>query len=386
MYKRLCNPLLTKSFFLLGSRATGKSTLLEALFSQKCTLWLDFLDDDVFREYSQRPELLVERLAAQKTPPDWVIIDEVQKVPAILDTVHKIIFKEKQKFALTGSSARKIKRGGANLLAGRALIYHLYPLTFIEIGQDFDLLNVLQFGSLPEIVTAHSKAEAEQTVRAYVNTYLREEILIEQLVRNIRPFRQFLEVAAQCNGQILNFARMGRDCGVDGTAIERYFQILEDTHVGLMLQPFHTSIRKRQSERPKFYFFDLGVRRVLEGLIGQPVLAGNFQFGKLFEHFIILEIVRLNDYLQRDFRFSYLMTKDNAEIDLIIERPGQTAVAVEIKSSTNVETVEINKLNRLARDLTNSESIVISRETAARRVEGVMIWPWQQGVRWLFDL
>lgn len=384
MYKRLLNPLLSKSFFVFGGRSTGKSTLLHGLFADKKTLWIDLLDDRTFREYSDRPELLNERIDGGKEV-EWVVIDEVQKIPALLDTIHQIIFKKKQKFALTGSSARKLKRGGANLLAGRALVYHLYPLTFVEMGDDFDLFETLQYGSLPEILNATSKDERQETLRAYANTYLREEILIEQLVRNVAPFRRFLEVAAHCNGQIINYAKIGRDCGVDGTAIERYFQILEDTHVGFMLQPFHQSIRKRQAQKPKFYFFDLGVRRFLEGLITFPVVEGNFQFGKIFEHFIILEIMRLAEYYKKDFRLSFLMTKENAEIDLIVERPGQKTLAIEIKSSKLVDDVEISKLQRLGGDLKNSDSVIISRETTPRRVGSVSIKPWREGILSIFE-
>ena len=384
MYKRLLNPLLSKSFFIFGSRSTGKSTLLHELFADKKTLWIDLLDDATFREYSNRPELLHERIAGAAQV-EWVVIDEVQKIPALLDTIHQIIFKKKQKFALTGSSARKLKRGGANLLAGRALVYHLYPLTFVEMADDFDLFETLQYGSLPEIVNASSREEAQETLRAYVNTYLREEILIEQLVRNVTPFRKFLEVAAQCNGQIINYAKIGRDCGVDGTAIERYFQILEDTHVGFTLQPFHLSVRKRQAQKPKFYFFDLGVRRFLEGLISFPAVEGNFQFGKMFEHFIILEIMRLAEYYKKDFRLSFLMTKENAEIDLIVERPGQTTLAIEIKSATLVDEVEIGKMQRLGNDLENSELVILSRETLPRQVQDVSILPWREGILRIFE-
>lgn len=384
MYKRLLNPLLSKSFFIFGSRSTGKSTLLHELFADKKTLWIDLIDDATFREYSNRPELLHERIAGAAQV-EWVVIAEVQKIPALLDTIHQIIFKKKQKFALTGSSARKLKRGGANLLAGRALVYHLYPLTFVEMADDFDLFETLQYGSLPEIVNASSREEAQETLRAYVNTYLREEILIEQLVRNVTPFRQFLEVAAQCNGQIINYAKIGRDCGVDGTAIERYFQILEDTHVGFTLQPFHLSIRKRQAQKPKFYFFDLGVRRCLEGLISFPAVEGNFQFGKMFEHFIILEIMRLAEYYKKDFRLSFLMTKENAEIDLIVERPGQTTLAIEIKSATLVDEVEIGKMQRLGNDLENSELVILSRETLPRQVQDVSILPWREGILRIFE-
>jgi len=384
MHKRLLNPLLSKSFFIFGSRSTGKSTLLHELFADKKTLWIDLLDDATFREYSHRPELLHERIAGAAQV-EWVVIAEVQKIPALLDTIHQIIFKKKQKFALTGSSARKLKRGGANLLAGRALVYHLYPLTFVEMADDFDLFETLQYGSLPEIVNASSREEAQETLRAYVNTYLREEILIEQLVRNVTPFRKFLEVAAQCNGQIINYAKIGRDCGVDGTAIERYFQILEDTHVGFTLQPFHLSIRKRQAQKPKFYFFDLGVRRFLEGLISFPAVEGNFQFGKMFEHFIILEIMRLAEYYKKDFRLSFLMTKENAEIDLIVERPGQTTLAIEIKSATLVDEVEIGKMQRLGNDLENSELVILSRETLRRQVQDVSIQPWREGILRIFE-
>ncbi len=386
MYNRLCKPLLSKSFFLYGSRGTGKSSLLKSLFADRDCLWFDLLDDDIYRELLDRPQRLAEQIAAAAHTPEWVVIDEVQKVPAILDVVHQVIAKKKIKFALTGSSARKLKRGSANLLAGRALVESLFPLTFVELGGDFSLERMLRLGSLPEVVNAASETEAIRTIQAYASTYLREEILQEQLIRNIAPFRRFLDIAAQSNGQILNYAKIGRDCGVDSTAIERYFQILEDTLVGFFLPPFHRSVRKRQSQRAKFYFFDTGVKNGLDGSIHQPIKAGTYQYGRLFEHLVILEIHRLNEYLHRDFKLSHLRTKDDAEIDLIIERPGQKTLLIEIKSTDRVDKVDINKLIKIGSDIKNSEMIFLCSERQPRLVDSVQIMPWQTGILQIYDL
>jgi predicted AAA+ superfamily ATPase len=205
------------------------------------------------------------------------VIDEVQKAPKLLDQIHYEIEKRQIKFALTGSSARKLRRGGANLLAGRALMNHLYPLTHRELAADFVLQDVLQWGSLPEIFSAPSDLVRQEYLKTYVDSYLKEEILQEQLVRNVVPFRKFLPVAAQMNGKILNFSSMAKDLGVDWSTVKNYYQILEDTWLGFNLPIYHRSLRKQQLKGQKFYLFDLGVQRALERNLKVPV-------GRTFKH------------------------------------------------------------------------------------------------------
>lgn len=386
MYQRLCKPLLSNSFFLFGSRGTGKSTLLKRVLGPVEPLWFDLLDEDEARHFLMRPKLLEERIPQDYPPGSWVVIDEIQKIPALLDLVHRLIENRKLNFALTGSSARKLKRGGANLLAGRAFTNHLHPLTALELGKDFDLGSVLQWGSLPKVTSLATEIEKMEFLRAYCSSYLREEIKEEQLVRRIEPFLRFLDVSAQANSQIINYSKIARDSGTDSKSVERYFEILIDTLLGFFLPPFHRSVRKRQSQKSKFYLFDLGVKRALENMLRVPIQQGTFGYGRAFEHFFILECIRLNDYTRKDFRFSYLRTKDDLEIDLIVERPGEKLLLIEIKSSSQVDEVELSKLKVIKKDLEPCELWIASREKAPRYLEFATVFPWETVLRNLFDM
>lgn len=398
MYPRQCKPLMTRSFFLFGPRGVGKTTFLRQLFQETLessadpsgrVLWIDLLEADEALVFSRAPQELQRRIDALATPA-WVVVDEVQKVPALLDEVHRLTeapqYKGRVKFALTGSSARKLKRGRANLLAGRAFVNSLHPLTESELGKSFSLDEVLHWGSLPSIFSFQTHLERKEYLRTYTSTYLKEEIKEEQLVRKIDPFLRFLEVAAQTNGEILNFSKVARDSGTDPKAVERYFEILSDTLLGFFLDPFHGSIRKRQSQKAKFYLFDTGVKRALEFALDSPIPPGSSLYGRAFEHFIVLECKRLNDYHRMDFRFSYLRTKDDLEVDLIVERPGKKTALVEIKSSQNVDLTDLRKLSKIAGDFKNAEAFVFCRESYPRRVEDVSVLPWELGISRLFGI
>jgi uncharacterized protein len=187
-----------------------------------------------------------------------VVVDEIQKLPKLLDIVHSLIEKTNKYFILTGSSARKLKYGGANLLAGRAFVYHLFPFSFLELKDNFNFSTAMQFGMLPKLWSYDTDEERSLFLQAYAFTYLKEEIRGEQLTKNLDAFRRFLEVAAQCNGKIINYANLARDVGVDDKTIKEYFTILEDTLVGFLLEPFQHSFRKRLSQKPKFYFLMWG--------------------------------------------------------------------------------------------------------------------------------
>jgi predicted AAA+ superfamily ATPase len=391
MYPRLCKPLLSRSFFLFGARATGKSSLLREVFQSsefrpEDILWVNLLDPETYRILLLRPETLLEWVNGSQKNPKWVICDEIQKVPALLDVVHHLIEGKKIRFALTGSSARKLKRGGANLLAGRALINELYPLTSVETGEDFKLLDALRWGTLPEVVTADSDSLRREILRAYVGMYLREEIKEEQIVRNLDPFVRFLEVSAQCNGEITNAAKIGRDSRTDAKTILRYFEILQDTLMGFFLDPYQRSIRKVQTEKSKFYWFDLGVRRALEGTLDNSVIEGSSEFGRAFEHFLIAEIFRISKYQRREEKLFYLRTKDNVEIDLIIERSRKELWAIEIKSSKSVSLDRMGPTSALAQDLGARRLIVASREDRPRRVGKVEVLPWRMLLQELYGV
>jgi predicted AAA+ superfamily ATPase len=370
---------------MFGPRGTGKSTLikniLDSEFGKERTLWIDFLKEEEVHAFVRNLSELEERLGALAQPVDWVVIDEVQRVPHILNTVHRLIEQKKLRFALTGSSARKLKRGAANLLAGRAFVNSLHPLTHLELGDDFDLSHAMSWGTLPKAVNLVAELEKKEFLRSYANTYLREEIREEQWVRKIEPFIRFLEVAAQSNGQILNYAKIANDCHTDSKAVERYFEILADTMLGFYLDPFHQSIRKRQTKKPKFYFFDPGVKRALDLTLEVPLRPSTSAYGHAFEHWIVLEFIRLNDYFRKDYRFSYLRTKDDAEIDLIIERPGLPLALIEIKSASQIPDTEIHQLERLARDFKGAEPFMLCQEKHPRKVGTVEVLPWAEGIR-----
>jgi predicted AAA+ superfamily ATPase len=298
--------------------------------------------------------------------------------------VHALIETTDKVFVMTGSSAKKLKHGGANLLAGRAFVYSLFPLSFLELGEDFTLQNALQYGTLPKLFHLSSHSDYEQFLRAYAQVYLREEIWVEQLVRKLNPFRKFLEVAAQCNGKVLNIANISRDVGVDDKTIISYFTILEETLIGFYLEPFHHSFRKRLAKKPKFYFFDPGVVRALSLQLTLPLQAGTSAYGEVFEHLVICECFRLKHYFKPDFKLSFLQTTGGVEVDLIIERPGQTTLLIEIKSTAQVQEAHLKQARSVVTELENSEAICLSNDGQKRVMNGVTVYPWQEGLRAIF--
>ncbi len=370
--------------FLFGARGTGKTTLIRELFATKKLLWIDLLRDEDEDLYGRNPGALSQAIRAQK--PQFVVIDEIQKFPKLLDIIHSEIegFPKGPFFILTGSSARKLKRSQGNLLGGRARNFHLFPFTADELGDAFDLGSALEFGTLPLVFAKEAEKRAD-FLRAYVKNYLKEEIVAEQIVRQVEPFRDFLEVAAQMNGEIINYSRIASDVGVSDQTVKSFFQILEETLVGFLLPPFHRSIRKRQREAPKFYYFDLGVSRALARQHTVPLVAGSSSYGKAFEHFIIMEAHRKSEYLRNDFRLSYLRTKDDAEIDLVIERPGKPDLLIEIKSSTRVKEEDVRALQRFVPDWDRPcEAVLWSQDPTERLIGAVRCEPWRKGLERVF--
>jgi predicted AAA+ superfamily ATPase len=372
------------SFFLFGARGTGKTTLLKHLYSGTGALWIDLLKEADEERYGRRPDELSLILASQSF--QRVIIDEIQKAPKLLDIVHLEMERDKKtQFILTGSSARKLKRGAANLLAGRAFTYHLFPFTGLELGDRFQLQEALEFGSLPKVYEYAKGDDKNEFLRAYVKTYLKEEIQVEQLVRRLNPFRDFLEIAAQSNGQMISYSKIGRDVGVDDKTVHTYFSILEDTLVGFFLPAYGRSVRKQQREAPKFYFFDTGVVRALSGTLRVELVPKTYAFGKAFEHWVIAECHRMNEYKKCDFRFSYLRTKDDVEIDLIIKRPGQRELLVEIKSTQQVLANEASRIKHLSQDWDiPCEAQIWSLDQEEKNIDGILCLPWQEGLRRAF--
>ncbi|MBI2027201.1 MAG: ATP-binding protein [Deltaproteobacteria bacterium] len=386
MFKRILSPMSTKSFFLFGARGTGKSTWLERQFEAKHPFFIDLLDPDQEDRYSRNPkalELDVLDKIKKNVPLDWVILDEVQKAPKLLDVVHRLIEKKKLKFVLTGSSARKLKRGHANLLGGRALVYSLFPLSYQELGGHFNLDFFLRWGSLPAIVTAKNDRERLALLRSYKQTYLKEEVLVEQLVRNLVPFKNFIEIAAQMNAERLNYENIAVQINVDNKTVQNYFEILEETYLGIRLPAYHHSIRKSQLLSPKFYWFDLGVKRFLTGEIRSEVARNTFTYGREFETFIINEIWKLISYRELDYQLSYLQTKNGPEIDLILTR-GKEKIAIEIKSNRRVDEKEVKIFEDLASDLPGTKKLYyLSHDPHTVQLGTVLCLPWQ---RFLEDL
>ncbi len=373
-----------RHLFLFGARHTGKSTLIENSFSSKHTLFIDLLDDSELIRFTRDSQALPQIIQALPNTITHVVIDEVQKLPKLLNAIHKLTRDSDKKFIMTGSSARKLKRGGANLLAGRAFVFNLYPFSYLELGHAFDLDQALRWGTLPGIEQLNSDEEKQHFLRAYAHTYLKEEIWEEHYIRQLDPFRRFLEVAAQCNGKIINYSNIARDVGVDDKTIQNYFSILEDTLIGFYLDPYHDSFRKRLSQKPKFYYFDTGVVRALTEMTTVPLRLQTSAYGAAFEHYIILECMRLAKYFNLDYRFSYLQTASEVEIDLIVERPGRSLLCVEIKSSDNVNEVGLGSFLRLSKDIKGCEAICFSQDRYPKQIQHVTVLPWQQGVKQYF--
>ena len=382
MINRMAKLSQTHSFFILGPRGSGKSTLIKQKYSKNC-LYIDFLDPQIEDRYRLNPSVLKQELAGQPQL-KRVIIDEVQKLPRILDVVHQLIEETNIQFILSGSSARKLKRGGANLLAGRAFVFYLYPFVSLELGSQFDLNKALCWGMLPQQFNLKNNQDKEEYLKAYTLTYLKEEIQLEQIVRKLRPFRKFLEVAAQMNTKVINYSKIARDIGVDTNTVQNYYSILEETLVGFYLNPYHTSIRKSQRLSPKFYLFDTGVCRALKGVLNIPLLSQTYEFGEAFEHLIILEIIKLAEYNRRNWKYFYLLTKDRAEIDLIIDRPGETTLCIEIKSSDTVTESDIRNLIRLGADIPKSKLYCFSRDPIKKQIQNVSCMKWQEGIKEIF--
>jgi predicted AAA+ superfamily ATPase len=382
MFVRLPKLSRSHSFFLFGARGTGKSSLLQAVFDQDRVLYIDLLLPEEFATLNRNPSELSLRIDRFKSVPDGlVIIDEVQRIPKLLDLVHHHMQRDSIRFALTGSSARKLKRGAANLLAGRALMYNLFPLTHIELAQDFSLDHALNWGTLPAVCNEGDPAIKRKILQAYAHTYLKEEVQAEQLIRALDPFHLFLAVAGQMSGKLINYSAISRECGASDYSVREYFSILEDTLLGFYLPPFHESIRKRQLHAHKFFLFDPGVKRALINLLNVPVVPQSSVYGDAFEEWLTVEIFRLINYRESDFKLSYLRTKDGAEIDLIIDRPGLPRAVVEIKSSKSIGPEHVKNVSRLSRDLSNTQAYCLSLDEAPKRIDNVEVLHWRDGIR-----
>lgn len=329
--RTLQNSLPEDSFFLFGPRQVGKSTLLH---SEEPDVAIDLLDPELQLSYNKNPNLLRRQIEdLEKGEPKKILIDEIQRVPKLLDVVHALMEKRSElQFIMCGSSARKLRHGASNLLGGRALYRVMHPLTCGELGDQFRLESVLEYGSLPNVYSMLLKKKennARDLLRAYAVTYLKEEIKAEALVRNLQGFQNFLDIAAAQYSEQVNFSAVSRDCQVALSTVKEYYSILEDTLIGFFLYPYLKSQRKRMSRQPKFYFFDNGATRALLGTLQDPPAIS--EQGRLFEQWLVQEVIRLNDYQQKDWKLSFWRTSHGAEVDLLISRGMKLLYAIECK-------------------------------------------------------
>ncbi|MBL7685349.1 MAG: ATP-binding protein [Deltaproteobacteria bacterium] len=359
-----------KSAFLWGPRKTGKTTLLRHYFSN--SPYYDLLETDTFLRLSKEPFRLREELNAVEirygVP---IIIDEVQKIPSLLDEIHSLIEKKKLSFLLCGSSARKLKKTHANMLGGRAWRFELHPFTSHELGKDFDLMRALNQGLVP---SHYLSSFPERELKAYLQDYLKEEIQQEALVRNLPSFARFLDAVSFVNGELVNYANIARDCGVDSKTVAEYHRILEDTLIGHFLEPFRKQ-RKRQiiSATPKFYLFDVGVAGAL--MKRKMKVNQGVEFGKALEHFIFMELVAYRSYREKDFRLSFWRTKDGDEVDFVID---DGRIAIEVKSTKNVDSKDLKGLNLFHQEHRSQKSILICQESVPRKInEHLQVLPIQ---------
>lgn len=361
-----------RSLFLLGPRQTGKSTLLRRTFPG--ARYVDLLEADTYRQLASRPEVLRQSLRDQER---LVIIDEVQKLPSLLDEVQLLIDRNPQlRFVLTGSSARRLRRGHVNLLAGRAWTARLHPLVSAEIGYG-RLEHRLSIGSLPAVIDS---PRPEEDLRAYVGDYLREEIRAEGLARSIEAFSRFLDVAGLCNGEVLNYTRVGSDTGIPPRTVRDYFQILEDTMIGHTLPAFRRTRSRKPVATAKFYLFDVGVANTL--LRRGAVTRQSESFGRALEHLVFLELTAALHYRRLDRELTYWGVRGSYEVDFLVG----DELAIEVKGTSRVSDRDLRSLRALAEEVPLRRRIVVCSEPTPRRTEdGIELLPVEAFFRRLWE-
>jgi predicted AAA+ superfamily ATPase len=375
MYKRLSifkKPLPDKSYFLFGPRQTGKTTFLLQDFPE--AEYINLLDSTVYRDLSLRPELLRHRHNANRP---LIIIDEVQRLPEILNEVHLMLERDKQlRFILTGSSARGLRRGGVNLLGGRVRMANWFPLVTPEAGLE-TLNQRLVTGSLPSIMTSESPWE---DLHAYTGLYLQEEIRSEGFVRSIEAFSRFLDIAGASNGLLLNYTSIGSDAGVPPRTVREHYQLLDDTLLGFQLKPFQKTTKRKPVATSKFYLFDVGVAHYL--MKRRSVLPGSREYGEALEHFVVLECRAWLSYNRReDLPLTFWRTQSKHEVDVLIG----DRIAIEVKAAEAVSDHRLTGIRALAEEVKLDRKIVVSLERIRRKTDdGIEILPVAEFLRQLW--
>jgi predicted AAA+ superfamily ATPase len=340
MYSRLIRPPTRKSFFLFGPRGTGKTTWVKAAFPD--SVYIDLLEAELFNDLTANPQRL-----GNFIPRDfqgWVVIDEVQRVPDLLHEIHRLIESKKYHFVLTGSSARKLRRKGPNLLAGRALTYYMHPLSVAELGNDFRLEHSLWYGQLPAV---YQETDPKKYLEAYVRTYLEEEIRQEGLTRNLSAFARFLEAASFSQGSVLNISSVARECHIERKSVESYFSVIEDLMIAHRIPVFSRRAKRRLASHPKFYFFDAGVYRTLRPM--GPLDSSDEVDGIAVETLFLQELIALNSALDLGYRVYYWRTSNDREVDFVLYGP-RGLLAFEIKRTTRVTQAMLGGLRSFVAD------------------------------------
>ena len=340
MYSRMIRSPKAKSFFLFGPRGTGKTTWVKSAFPK--AVYIDLLEAELFNDLTANPQRL-----SNFIPPgfkEWVIIDEVQRIPELLHEVYRLIETKKYRFILTGSSPRKLKRKGPNLLAGRALTLSMHPFSIAELGNDFQLDHSLRYGQLP---TVYTEADPKKYLEAYVRTYLEEEIRQEGLTRNLSAFARFLEAASFSQGSVLSISSVARECHVERKVVESYFSILEDLMIGYRIPIFSKKAKRRLIVHPKFYFFDVGVYRTLRPM--GPLDAPEEVDGIALETLFLEELIALNGALNLGYKIFYWRTSNGKEVDFVLYGP-KGLMSFEIKRTSRITSAMLGGLKSFLAD------------------------------------
>jgi predicted AAA+ superfamily ATPase len=381
MIARTLGPILAaskKSFLLLGPRQTGKSTLVSSLNPD---VEINLAHEPTFLEFLRNPSELEQRLGYYRDHVS-VFIDEVQRLPSLLNTVQFLLDQPKNrfKFYLAGSSARKLRRGQANLLPGRIHTYTLGPLSCGELGYALDLRQAVSFGTLPGIWVEEDNKTREKTLRSYAATYLKEEVQAESLARNLEGFARFLNIVGAWAGQYLDLAKIAAAAYIARQTAVRYFEVLEDCLLVRRVDAFAKSLTRRLVQHPKFFFFDVGV---LNGLLGN-FEASPDRMGRLFEHLVYNQILHEASAGDMELRVSTYRTEHGAEVDLIVEI-GTQLFAVEVKASRSVAPADVRGLQSFREYYgKNHRSWIVYQGTARKQMSDVEVWPWQEGIREMF--